>query len=274
LDPRLRRVVVEDPNPALRRNLAVAQATGTILAFLDDDAFAAPDWIETAGRFLVDHPGVVALGGPDPPPEDSGVAELLADTLLATPWLGSGVLCHLRPDGVREIRSPSDLALVNLFVRRSAFEGAGGFDPSIGYVGEDTDLLGRLLRQGRVLYHSGVVVRHRRRAFPIPYLRQRWRYRVKTGALLVRGRAAYVRNPRILAFLAAGIAFLALAVWRPRAAALALLFHSVVTFALGSHATRLAPRFWALIPIGFLAHHAVYFAGITAGGLRTVLGRR
>ena len=90
----------------------------------------------------------------------------------------------------------------------------------------------------------------------------------------MRGRAAYVRNPRILAFLAAGIAFLALAVWRPRAAALALLFHSVVTFALGSHATRLAPRFWALIPIGFLAHHAVYFAGITAGGLRTVLGRR
>ena len=84
----------------------------------------------------------------------------------------------------------SDVALVNLFVRKSAFR---GFDEEIGYIGEDTSLIASLLPH--VIYHSGVRVFHRRRAFPGPYLRQRWRYRVKTGEMLARGAAAVCEEP-------------------------------------------------------------------------------
>ena len=45
----------------------------------------------------------------------------------------------------------------------------------IGYIGEDTALLEELMERGRVVYHEDVRVFHRRRAFPGPYLRQRWR---------------------------------------------------------------------------------------------------
>src|SRR5688572_13555986 len=61
-------VQVPELNPAVRRNQAAAKATGEVLAFIDDDAFATPDWVETAIAHLEADPEMVALGGPDPAP--------------------------------------------------------------------------------------------------------------------------------------------------------------------------------------------------------------
>ncbi|MFN2443445.1 MAG: glycosyltransferase family A protein, partial [Thermoanaerobaculia bacterium] len=64
-DPRLEIVLLDERNPAIRRNAGAAVASGEILAFIDDDAVAAPSWIETAVAWMDGHPEVVALGGPD-----------------------------------------------------------------------------------------------------------------------------------------------------------------------------------------------------------------
>lgn len=264
-DPRITQVIEENRNAAIRRNAAAAVAKGTILAFVDDDAFADADWIETAISFLDSRPEVVILGGPDPSPDDASIGERVSDTLLGTPWIGSGVMCHTAPSGVIEVRSGHDLALVNLFVRRDAFERVGGFDESIGYIGEDTDLVAKMIGGGRVMYHAGVVVRHRRRAFPIAYLRQRWRYRVKTGVMMARGRGGYARNPKILGFLGAGLFFFVLAAVSLFAASLLLAFYVVVTLILGSRRTTLPIVWWWTIPLAFACHHATYFAGIVTG---------
>src|SRR5262249_17884339 len=153
------------------------------------DAVADRRWLATAVAYLDDHPDVLALGGPDPAPADSTPAELVSETLLATPLIGSGLACHENRPGVFAVTNASDVALVNLFVRRAAF---CGFDEAIGYIGEDTALLSSLLPH--VVYHGEVRVFHRRRAFPGPYLRQRWRYRVKTGEMLARGAPSYRKN--------------------------------------------------------------------------------
>jgi glycosyltransferase involved in cell wall biosynthesis len=242
-------------NPATRRNRAASVATGEVLAFIDDDAIADPKWLATACAYLDAHPDVLAIGGPDPAPPDSSTAELISDTLLATPWIGSGVACHENRRGVFDLKHASDIALVNLFVRRSAFT---GFDESIGYIGEDTGLIEELLQRGRVVYHDGVRVFHRRRAFPGPYLRQRWRYRVKTGELLVRGSRAHRRNPKIRAFLVAGAVGL---VFAP----LLAIPYALVTFILGARATRLPMRWWPVIPFAFATHHLTYWIGIVSG---------
>ena len=176
-----RNVVEPNRNPATRRNRAVSEAQGSILAFIDDDAEAGPAWLSTACQYLDQHPSVLALGGPDPAPPDSTIPELISDTLLATPLIGSGIVCHENRPGVFSITRPSDIALVNLFIRREAFV---PFDESVGYIGEDTALIKTVMERGSVVYHSGVRVFHRRRPFPGPYLRQRWRYRVKTGQRL------------------------------------------------------------------------------------------
>lgn len=251
---RLVNVVEPERNPATRRNRAASVARGEVLAFIDDDAIADPDWLATACAYLDQHPDVLALGGPDPAPPDSSVAELIADTLLATPHIGSGVAAHENRRGVFDLKHAHDIALVNLFVRRSAFT---GFDESIGYIGEDTSLLEQLLARGRVVYHQDVRVYHRRRAFPGPYLRQRWRYRVKTGQMIMRGSRTH-RSPKVQAFLAAG--FLAI-LFAPFVA----IPYALVTLVLGARATRLPLRWWPVIPFAFAAHHLTYWMGIVTG---------
>jgi GT2 family glycosyltransferase len=227
-------------------------AAGELLAFMDDDAIADPHWLATAAAWLDAHPDVLAVGGPDPAPPDSPAAELISDTLLATRWIGSGVAAHENRRGIFDIRHASDVALVNLIVRRSAFT---GFDEAIGYIGEDTALLEQLLAAGRVTYHEGVRVFHRRRAFPGPYLRQRWRYRVKTGRMYASGAR---RDPRVAAFLVAGFVGIVLA-------PVVALPYFVVTLVLGVRATRLPARWWPVIPLAFAAHHLTYWLGLLTG---------
>lgn len=270
-DARLRHVVMEERNPAIRRNAAAGEARGGILAFIDDDAFADSDWIDKAMTYLDAHPDAVAMGGPDPPPEGSPPAELISDTLLSTRWLGSGIAAHEVREGVFPIRKPWDVALVNFFVRRGAFEAAGGFDRSIGYIGEDTDLVRRLLLLGPVVYHHGVCVFHRRRRFPREYLRQRWRYRVKTGERLLRRGSPY-KSAGVFAFLAAGAAFLALVAFVPGSASSLLLLYAVLVTACAIPSTRLPVAWWPLIPVAFALHHATYFVGILAGVGKGMIG--
>jgi glycosyltransferase involved in cell wall biosynthesis len=251
----VRNVVEPNRNPATRRNRAVSEARGEILAFIDDDAVADPGWLATACAYLDLHPDVLAIGGPDPAPADSPIAELIADTLLATRWIGSGVACHEARPGVFDVRHASDVALVNLLVRREAFT---GFDEEIGYIGEDTRLLEELRQRGRVVYHEGVRVWHRRRAFPGPYLRQRWRYRVKTGRLYAQGDSAYRGNRKIPLFLVAGGFAILLA-------PLVALPYALLTLILGISATRLPMRWWPVIPFAFAAHHLTYWLGLVTG---------
>lgn len=251
-EARSRNVVEPNRNPATRRNRGVSVAAGELLAFLDDDAVADPHWLAAAAAYLDQHPDVLALGGPDPAPPDSSVAELISDTLLATPWIGSGVAAHENRRGVFDVRHASDIALVNLFVRRDAFT---GFNESIGYIGEDTALLETLMQRGRVVYHDGVRVFHRRRAFPGPYLRQRFRYRVKTGRMFAAG---VRRDPRVSAFLVAGFAGLMLA-------PLVAIPYAIATLVLGARVTRLPLRWWPAIPLAFAAHHLTYWIGLVTG---------
>ena len=252
VEARSRNVVETNRNPATRRNRGVSVARGEILAFLDDDAVADSHWLATAVAYLDAHPDVLAVGGPDPAPPDSTAAELISDTLLATPWIGSGVAAHENRRGIFELQRASDVALVNLFVRRNAFT---GFDESIGYIGEDTALLEELMQRGRVVYHDGVRVFHRRRAFPGPYLRQRWRYRVKTGQMFASGTR---RDPRVSSFLVAGFIGLLFAPVLAVPYALAMLI-------LGARVTRLPMRWWPVIPFAFAAHHLTYWVGLVTG---------
>ena len=243
----VRNVVEINRNPATRRNRGVSESTGEILAFIDDDATADPLWLQTACGYLDQFPGVVCLGGPDPAPVDSATSELLSETLLATPYFGSGIAAHENRQGVFKIKRASDIALVNLFVRRSAFR---GFDESVGYIGEDTALITGLMQQGDVIYHSGVKVYHRRRAFPGPYLRQRWRYRVKSGL-------SGINDNRIYAFLLAGtVTILVPPLWP---------IYYVLTLILGARTTRLPIGYWPLLPFAFALHHLTYYFGVLWG---------
>lgn len=127
-------------SPARARNLGASQTEGEILAFIDADCIAHPDWLQViASRF--ENPEVQVLGG--------GV-EIEAKnywTLSDNLALFYEYLANNAP-GTRQI-----LPSLNFIVRRQVFSKLGGFNVKYPFpAGEDADLTLRLRRAGYTLH--------------------------------------------------------------------------------------------------------------------------
>lgn len=145
------------------RNTGVLAATGDIVAFLDDDATADPDWLTWMLDSFVD-PSVVGVGGHAEPvwPDAEGPA-LYADELL---WI---VGCSYRglPTETADVRNVIGCSMA---FRRSSILAVGGFSSSVGRVGdvplggEETELCIRIRQadpSARVVYEPMSLVNHR-----------------------------------------------------------------------------------------------------------------
>lgn len=169
------------------RNVGARAARGAILAFLDDDARAAPGWLARGARAFADA-RVMGVGGTIEPAWDLGApswfpAEFNWTVGCTYPGLPT------TPTPVR------NLIAANMFVRRSVFERIGGFRAGFGKQGqrsrpEETELCLRANQRwpdGVWLYDPGVTVRHR-----VPPSRGRPRYFVSRCYNEGRGKAALV----------------------------------------------------------------------------------
>jgi glycosyltransferase involved in cell wall biosynthesis len=112
------------------RNTGVAAATGDVVAFLDDDAAADPDW----AHWLLDafrDPYVIGVGGWVVPEWRAPRPKWFPEEFL---WVVGCSYAGL-PDVRSDIRNPIG---ANMSFRRSVFARAGGFDPQMGRLGKDT----------------------------------------------------------------------------------------------------------------------------------------
>jgi len=154
------RCIVSGPvGPAQKRDMGAAAASGAWLAFLDDDAYPNPGWLEAA-QVHFDNPTASAIGGPGVTPPNDGFRAQVSGWTYAS-WIVSGPARFRYVPGRR--RAVDDYPSMNLMVRRSAFEAVGGF-ASAFYPGEDTKLCLEIVRRGGViLYEPGALVYHHRR---------------------------------------------------------------------------------------------------------------
>lgn len=163
------RCIVSGPTgPAQKRDMGASAASGALVAFLDDDAYPAPGWLEAAVPHF-QNPTVWAVGGPGvTPPGDAFRAQASGWTYAS--WIVSGPTRFRYVPGPR--RAVDDYPSMNLIVRRSAFETVGGFDSAF-YPGEDTKLCLELVRRGGgIVYEPGALVYHHRRPVMRGHLRQ------------------------------------------------------------------------------------------------------
>jgi GT2 family glycosyltransferase len=157
-----------DTSPAEKRDAAFREATGDVLAFVDDDAYPRSDWLaRAAAHFADDH--VQAVGGPGLTPPDSRWPERVGGAVYESPAGSAFLQYRFLP---RPPRRVNDYPAYNLFVRRRALEAVGGWGTGF-YGGEDTVLCLKLAEAGwPIHYEPDVVVFHHRRPILTPHLRQ------------------------------------------------------------------------------------------------------
>lgn len=155
------------------RNSGVEEAAGEVVAFLDDDAIAASDWLERLATGYADE-NVTGIGGAVIPLWEGG---------RQPGWFPSEFLWVV---GCSYVGQPTRLAPVrnligaNMSYRRAAMSAVEGFREGLGRIGrrplgcEETELSIRIMNrfpEGQVLYDPEARVQHR-----VPKIRMRPAY--------------------------------------------------------------------------------------------------
>ncbi len=142
------------------RNAGSSAARGELLAFLDDDAVAAPDWLEQLVAAY--RPGILGVGGAADPAWPSARPRWFPAEF---DWV---VGCTYR--GLPEVAAPvRNMIGAGMSLRRDVLRGVGGFEAGIGRVGklpvgcEETDLCiraGARFEDGSFLFEPRARVSH------------------------------------------------------------------------------------------------------------------
>jgi len=129
-----------EQNISLTRNRAVRNATGTLIAFIDDDEAPVPGWLAALYGTLNTYAADGVLG------------PVIAEFAPGTPeWIQRGPFFQRRRLATGTAISAKDARTGNLLLHRSIFaDGEPWFDPAFGRTGgEDSDFFWRQSRTGR-----------------------------------------------------------------------------------------------------------------------------
>jgi GT2 family glycosyltransferase len=159
--------VISVPNGGLSRarNIGLEAARGEIIAYIDDDAYPDPHWLQYLAAAFMDTEHV-GIGGPNIPPEGDGpIAECVANA--------PGGPVHVLVTDQEAEHIPG----CNMAFRKEALLAIGGFDPRFRIAGDDVDVCWRLQDRGwSIGYCPGAVVWHHRRNSLRAYWRQQKNY--------------------------------------------------------------------------------------------------
>ena len=165
---------------SVARNAGCAAATGEIVAYLDDDAWPDPHWLQFLAHTFTTT-DCAAVGGPNIPP---GSENFWARCIAHAP---GGPIHVLLTD-----REAEHIPGCNMAFRKSALENIGGFDPQFWVAGDDVDICWRFHDAGlKIGFHPGAMVWHHRRQKIVKYLKQQSGYGRAEAALEKKWPAKY-----------------------------------------------------------------------------------
>ncbi|MGE5269132.1 MAG: glycosyltransferase family 2 protein [Thiohalocapsa sp.] len=154
-------IVCDEVGLSNARNVGIAAASGDIVAFIDDDAIAAPGWCHEIISVFARHPLAVAAGGKVVPEYPAGAAPH-----WLTNWHTNYLSCLDWGEQEHQLREREWIVGTNMAFRRSAFAEVGVFSSELGRKGdrgllsnEEIVLIRRLGRE-RIVYDPAMLVSH------------------------------------------------------------------------------------------------------------------
>jgi peptidoglycan/xylan/chitin deacetylase (PgdA/CDA1 family)/GT2 family glycosyltransferase len=165
-------------SPACARQKGAEVATGKIIAFIDADTQAPPNWLSTiVWRFLCD-PETAVISGPYAYCDTGKVSRIMS-------YAGSFVSIITDHLFRKVLHKGGALWGCNFAVQRSAFWQVGGFDTSIKFYGEEYELSLRLRKAGKaVIIPRLFVLTSARRLKRIGVVNQYWNWIVDYFSVL------------------------------------------------------------------------------------------
>ncbi len=162
---RIRIIAQKNQGLSVARNIGAEAASGEIVAYIDSDAYADPDWLRHIVHTM-ESGNYAGAGGPNLTPASDGLTAQLIAFCPGNPT-------HVLRDNVRA----EHIAGVNMAFRRDTLLGIGGFDPVHTKAGDDVDICWRLEDSGfRLAFSPTAIVWHHRRPSIRTYLRQQIGY--------------------------------------------------------------------------------------------------
>ena len=148
-------VVVDDDRrgAAWARNAGLRQAKGDLIAFIDDDAIAPPDWLERLIRALARHAAVVAGG-------TYRETDPLLDAIRRRHPMPLDE--QLDPGGL--VGNAGNIIFVRTWLDACLAQDGYVFNPIFQWPGEDWELIWRLRKRGATMVYVPNPVVHLRRA--------------------------------------------------------------------------------------------------------------
>jgi glucosyl-dolichyl phosphate glucuronosyltransferase len=177
------------PEPGLSkaRNTGLLAATAPLVAYVDDDAVASPEWLEALVRLFNDEPNAGIAGGPVAPIWPG------AEPPWLHPWLSGFFTIVDRGTSRRRLDEGEWLAGTNIAFRRNLLQQVGGFDETLGRKGtrllsnEELEITRRIGELGFAPYYDpAALVHHKVQQDRVSqsWLRRRTAWQAISNALL------------------------------------------------------------------------------------------
>ncbi len=164
--------------PAEKRSLAINDANGEILVFIDDDAYPEKNLLDLLDKDFEDK-NIVAVGGPAITPRNDDFWQKVSGAVFLSSISGGNPERYISTGKKKFV---NDWPSVNLSVRKNAFITVNGFNSKY-WPGEDTLFCLDLLKKtnGKILYDPDLIVYHHRRSGFKRHLKQIGQYGLHRG---------------------------------------------------------------------------------------------
>jgi glycosyltransferase involved in cell wall biosynthesis len=143
--------VVDEPQKGLTfaRQAGFAASSGELIANVDSDSRLTPGWVKTVLDEFAADAKIVSLSGPFIYYDLSRRQRVSVQVFYAAAFLVYVMNRYV-------LRTGSMVQGGNFVLRRDALEKIGGFDTSIAFYGEDTDVARRMNQVGKVKFMFGL----------------------------------------------------------------------------------------------------------------------